>query len=51
MRRPSGEGHASEDVGNPLLKRLDPGDGQRLLALPGDHAGLRTTSSGHTGSR
>jgi hypothetical protein len=27
---------ASDDSGNPLLERLDPSDGRRLLALPGD---------------
>ncbi|MEV8518155.1 HAD domain-containing protein [Dactylosporangium sp. NPDC051484] len=28
--------HAYEDSGNPLLHRLDPGDGRRLLALNGE---------------
>jgi HAD domain in Swiss Army Knife RNA repair proteins len=29
-------GDAVDGVGNPLLERLDPGDGRRLLALPGE---------------
>ncbi|AVT35557.1 HAD domain-containing protein [Plantactinospora sp. BB1] len=32
----SGAGHTPDRSGNPLLDRLDPEDGHRLLALPGD---------------
>jgi len=35
-RSTSGAEDAPDDSGNPLLERLDPGDGQRLLALPGE---------------
>jgi hypothetical protein len=36
-RHPHGSMHdAADDSGNPLLERLDPDDGQRLLALPGE---------------
>jgi hypothetical protein len=31
-----GAGHAPDPSGNPLLDRLDPDDGHRLLALPGE---------------
>ncbi|MEV4758605.1 HAD domain-containing protein [Micromonospora sp. NPDC049559] len=32
----SGTRHTTDRSGNPLLDRLDPDDGRRLLALPGD---------------
>jgi hypothetical protein len=36
-RHPNGSKHDAVDgSGNPLLERLDPDDGQRLLALPGE---------------
>ena len=36
-RRWSGDAHdAADGSGNPLLERLDPGDGRRLLSLPGE---------------
>jgi HAD domain in Swiss Army Knife RNA repair proteins len=34
--RSTGAGSVAADCGNPLLDRLDPGDGPRLLALPGE---------------
>lgn len=35
-RSSSGVRDAADGVGNPLLDRLDPADGRRLLALPGE---------------
>jgi hypothetical protein len=32
----TGRVHGADGAGNPLLERLDPADGRRLLALPGD---------------
>ena len=35
-RTSTGAATDRDNLGNPLLERLDPGDGQRLLALPGE---------------
>lgn len=35
-RSSSGAGDVGDGLGNPLLDRLDPADGRRLLALPGE---------------
>jgi hypothetical protein len=35
-RRGVGDAHGGDGPGNPLLERLDPDDGRRLLDLPGD---------------
>ncbi len=41
-RSTSGADDASDGSGNPLLERLDPSDGRRLLALPGELAWAST---------
>jgi len=41
----SGIGDIADGFGNPLLERLDPDDGRRLLALPGELTGRRRTAA------